>query len=209
MPWLLAEENKHLCSSYSSLSLLQPLTLSFAYAGLNDQCAPWDTTRRLVLWAGSAIYNYTSIFWKTWTLHSHVRLFASPWTIQSMEFSRTEYRSGSPFPSLGNLPNPGIQPRSPTLQAHSLPAESKGKPKNTGVGSYPFSSRSSWPRNQTGVSCIAGGFFTNWAIREDPIWRKVTEADVNSLQSDYSPIISNSGLGEWVKVSEYSTKFNM
>ena len=31
---------------------------------------------------------------------------------------------------------------------------------------YPFSSRSSWPRNQTGVSCIAGGFFTNWATQE-------------------------------------------
>ena len=33
---------------------------------------------------------------------------------------------------------------------------------------YPFSSRSSWPRNQTGVSFIAGRFFTNWAIREAP-----------------------------------------
>ena len=33
---------------------------------------------------------------------------------------------------------------------------------------YPFSSRSSRPRNRTGVSCIAGGFFTNWAIREAP-----------------------------------------
>ena len=31
---------------------------------------------------------------------------------------------------------------------------------------YPFSSGSSWPRNWTGVSCIAGGFFTNWAMRE-------------------------------------------
>ena len=35
----------------------------------------------------------------------------------------------------GNLPNPGIKPRSPTLQADSLPAEPQGKPKNTGVGS--------------------------------------------------------------------------
>ena len=35
----------------------------------------------------------------------------------------------------GNLPNPGIEPRSPTLQADSLPAEPQGKPKNTGVGS--------------------------------------------------------------------------
>lgn len=35
----------------------------------------------------------------------------------------------------GNLPNPGIKPRSPTLHADSLPAEPQGKPKNTGVGS--------------------------------------------------------------------------
>ena len=42
---------------------------------------------------------------------------------------------GNPFPSPGDLPNPGIEPRSPTLQANSLPAEPQGKPKNTGVGS--------------------------------------------------------------------------
>ena len=52
-----------------------------------------------------------------------------------MEFSRPEYWSGSPFPSPGALPNPGIKPRSPTLQADSLPAEPHEKPKNTGVGS--------------------------------------------------------------------------
>ena len=40
-----------------------------------------------------------------------------------------------PFPSPGDLPNPGIKPSSPALQADSLPAEPKGKPKNTGVGS--------------------------------------------------------------------------
>ena len=40
-----------------------------------------------------------------------------------------------PFPSPGHLPNPRIEPRPPTLQADSLPAEPQGKPKNTGVGS--------------------------------------------------------------------------
>ena len=39
------------------------------------------------------------------------------------------------FPSPGDLPNPGIEPSSPALQADSLPAEPRGKPKNTGVGS--------------------------------------------------------------------------
>ena len=40
-----------------------------------------------------------------------------------------------PFPSPRDPPNPGIKPRSPTLQVNSLPAEPPGKPKNTGVGS--------------------------------------------------------------------------
>ena len=52
-----------------------------------------------------------------------------------MEFSRPEYYSGWLFPSPGHLPNPGIEHRSPALQANSLPAEPQGKPKNTGVGS--------------------------------------------------------------------------
>ena len=57
---------------------------------------------------------------------SHVWLFATPWTVayqapQSMEFSRQEYWSGLSFPSPGDLPNPGIEPRSPALQADALP----------------------------------------------------------------------------------------
>ena len=65
-------------------------------------------------------------------LLSHVWLFATPWTVayqapQSMEFSRQEYWSGLPFPSPGNLPNPGIEPGSPALQADALPSESPGK----------------------------------------------------------------------------------
>ena len=52
-----------------------------------------------------------------------------------MEFSRLEYWSGQPFPSPGDLPNPGIEARSPALQVDSLPAEPQGKAKNTGVGS--------------------------------------------------------------------------
>ena len=52
-----------------------------------------------------------------------------PHTIQSMEFSRPEYWSRQPFHSPPqDLPNPGIEPRSPTLQADSLPAEPQGKP---------------------------------------------------------------------------------
>ena len=65
-------------------------------------------------------------------LLSHVQLFVTPWTVacqapQSMEFSRQEYWSGLPFPSLGDLPDPGIEARSPTLQADTLPSETPGK----------------------------------------------------------------------------------
>ena len=63
---------------------------------------------------------------------------ATPWTVAcqaplSMGFFRREFWSGLPFPSPGALPDPGIEPRSPALQADS---------------------------------CIAGGFFTNWATRQ-------------------------------------------
>ena len=65
---------------------------------------------------------------------SCVQLFATPCTIQSMEFSRPEYWSRQLFPSPRDLPNPGIQSRSPGLQVDSLPAKPLEKPKNTGVG---------------------------------------------------------------------------
>ena len=50
-------------------------------------------------------------------------IFCNPWTIQSMEFSRPEYWSREPFPSPGDLPDPGIEPGSPALQVYSLPTE--------------------------------------------------------------------------------------
>ena len=53
-----------------------------------------------------------------------------PW-----EFSTQEYWNGLPCPPPGDLPNPGIEPRSPVLQADSLLTEPPGKPKNPGVGS--------------------------------------------------------------------------
>ena len=58
---------------------------------------------------------------------SPVQLFVTLWTIWSMEFSRPEYWSGEPFPSPADLPNPGIELGSPTLQADSFPAEPSGK----------------------------------------------------------------------------------
>ena len=75
----------------------------------------------------------TSILVKV-KLLSRVRLFATPWTVAyqappSMGFSSQECWSGVPVdPSPGDLPNPGIEPGSPALQADALPSEPPGKP---------------------------------------------------------------------------------
>ena len=60
----------------------------------------------------------------------------TPWTVAhqaplSMGFSRQEYWSGLPFPSPGDLPDPGTEPGSPALQADSLPSEPPGKPSHS------------------------------------------------------------------------------
>ena len=64
---------------------------------------------------------------------SRVRFFVNAWTVAhqappSMGFSRQEYGSGLPPPSLGSLSDPGIEPRSPALQADALTSEPPGKP---------------------------------------------------------------------------------
>ena len=66
-------------------------------------------------------------------LLSCVQLFATPWTVDcqaplSMGFSRQDYWSGLPFTSPGDLPNPGMEPGSPTLQGYSLSSGPPGKP---------------------------------------------------------------------------------
>ena len=95
-----------------------------------------QSTMRVYCWA---ILFYQSIFIFFWQNHivliivkvklpSRVRLFATPWTVAyqaspSMGFSRQEYWGGLPFPSLADLPDPGIKPGSPALQADALPSE--------------------------------------------------------------------------------------
>ena len=78
-----------------------------------------------------------------------VRLFATPWTVThqappSIGFSRQEYWSGLPFPSPGYLPDPGIEPRSPPLQADALTSEPPGKPKMPWVPTKLPSTSWSW-----------------------------------------------------------------
>ena len=98
-------------------------------------------------WASQVVLVVKKVKVKVKSL-SRVRLFATPWTIvyetpPSMEFSKQENWSGLPFPSPGDLPNPGIEPVSPVLQADAFitwaTREVVGKethlPKETQVGS--------------------------------------------------------------------------
>ena len=90
-------------------------------------------------WPDLTFNNLTGI--KDWynvkvKLLSHVQLFATTWTNVahkaplSMGFSRQEYWNGLPFPSPGDLPDPGIKPGSPALQPDALTSEPPGKPKD-------------------------------------------------------------------------------
>ena len=104
-----------------------------------------------------------------WKLLSRVQLFATPWT---RLWNSLGQNTGMDSLSLlqGDLPHPGIIPRSPALQADSLPAEPQGKAKNTGVGSlsllqWLFTAQES---NRGLLHCRR--FFTNWATREAQEW---------------------------------------
>ena len=78
-------------------------------------------------------FPYTITSWKVKVKSiSRVRLFATPWTVAyqappSMGFFK-QYWSGLPFPSPGDVPDPGTEPSSPALQADALTSEPPGKP---------------------------------------------------------------------------------
>ena len=89
---------------------------------------------------------------------SHVWLFVTPWTIESGVCSLSLCQGL--FPTQGS--NSGLMHCRQTLYQLSH----KGSPRILEWVAYPFTGGASLPRNQTGVSCIAGGFFIDWAIRE-------------------------------------------
>ena len=132
-PWTFSLPGSSLCG-ISQARILEWVAISFSRGSFR----PKDQTQ-VSCSAGKFFTDLATChiccnyFFKWCTYESESRsvmsqLFATPWAIQSMEFSRPEYWSGQPFPSPGDLPNPGIEPRSPALQADSLPAEPPEKP---------------------------------------------------------------------------------
>ena len=100
---------------------------------LSIKCTPTLLNYRISHMRNGYTFTYVrELKWK-WELLSHVQLFATPWTVHGILQARIlEWVA---FPFFRGSPTSGIEPRSPTLQADSLPAEPQGKPKNPGVGS--------------------------------------------------------------------------
>ena len=139
-PWGRKEldTTERLTCSHHSLS--KPV-LAFSYSFHSCLCAsgPPSSLRAPNHGAGRRFYSYpfhwvhclkVEVKWL-----SRVRL-CDPWTVahqapRSMGFSRQEYWSGLPFPPPGDLPDPGIEPRSPRLQPDALTSAPPGKPLNT------------------------------------------------------------------------------
>ena len=143
------EEDSNSCSENcrSSPLILHPNSTSdmLVMAGIQPSLAPLICTQLISQSMDTRLHTSKySFYCKTPKVKvkgkvkslSHVRLFATLWTIAhqaplSTGFSRQEYWSGLPFPSPGDLPNPGIEPRSPSLQADALTSEPLGKPCKT------------------------------------------------------------------------------
>ena len=123
-------------------------------------------------------------FYLYYAVLSQVRLFGTPRTEArqaplSMGVSRPEYWSGWPFPSPGDLSNPGTEPMSPTLQPDSLPSEPPGKPMNTGVGSpIPSAGDLPDPGIKVGSAALQVASLPGWILNHqgtrDILWRGLT-----------------------------------
>ena len=126
-----------------SMGILQARILEWvAMSSSRGSSQPRDWTRVshtidrfFTIWAIREAQRKPKKDWSEVKSLSHVQLFATPWTVahqapRSMGFSRQEYWSGLPFPSPGDLTDPGIEPGSPAVQADTLLSDLPGKPQS-------------------------------------------------------------------------------
>ena len=136
---------------------------------------------------GSYFYHLYSmkVKWK-WKWISRVQLFVTPWTLNGILQASILEWVAFPF-SRGIFPTQGLNPCLPHCRQTLYQLSHKGSPRILEWVAYPFPRGSSWPRNRTWVSCIAGRFFTNRAIKEARmealrIWEVIAfEFDSDSL----------------------------
>ena len=111
------------------------------------------------------IFSFISITLKVKVAQSCPTLW-NPMDYTVHEILQTRLLVWVAFPSSGDLPNPGIEPRSPALQVDSLPAEPEGKPQNTGTVSLSLLQGIFLTQEWNWGLLYCRWFFTNWAIRE-------------------------------------------
>ena len=145
--------------------LLNICTRGHVAGVLGFKSKPWIVKANNLMEKNPRTATVASVKW------GRVRLFVTPWTGAyqaplSIGFSRQEYWSGLPFPSPGDLPDLGIEPRSSALQADALPSEPPGKFRiynkapiaiRLSVYPYPFLLCLLWPLNDLPIMrCYAG-----------------------------------------------------
>ena len=115
------------------MHLLETRNLGWCIGSVSNRCQ-MDFNTVFTIGSHNQVYRETGkkVKMKVKSL-SRVWLFVTLWTVAyqaspSMGFSRQEYWSRLPFPSPGDLPDPGIEPRSPTSEADALTSEPPGKP---------------------------------------------------------------------------------
>ena len=114
----------------------------------------------------SRLWIHLSFFYFNWSISSvqllsHVWLFVTPWTSPGQN---TVVGSFSLLQRI--FPNQGSNPGLLNYRRILYQLSHRGSPRILEWVAYPFSSGSFWRMNRTGVSCITGWFFSNWAIRE-------------------------------------------
>ena len=165
----------------------------------------WNTEKKIILILNAWVLELTYRHDVTWKSFSCVWLFATPWTIAYQaslsvepEIHCSPWDSPGQNTGVGSLsllqgifPTQGSNPNLPHCRQILYQLNHKGSPRVLDWVAYPFSSRSSQPRNRTEVSQIAGRFFTSWATTETQRTCGISESCSvsDSLQPDalYSP----------------------
>ena len=135
---------------------------------------------------------------------SHVRLFVTPWTVAhqappSMEFSRQEYWSGLPFPSPGDLPNPGIEPGSPALWADALPSEPPGNLTKAIIPLNISGHSKSDLAEQMPLVRVSGCLPVHWALNRTKRWGRVGFTLCLSRGARSLLPLNTGALGSWTQ----------
>ena len=128
-----------------------------------------------------------------WKLFSHIWLFVTPWTVASqaplsLGFPSQEYRSRLPFPSPGDLPDPGIEPGLPALQADSISSEPPRKP-SLYLKAYKGNGDKQYTAVKTAHGKCNSKYFCLERKKMETIWQLLINSNYEILTGKYSKVL--------------------